>query len=172
MRGKIYKKLLLLCAFLHLSLVTLSAFYIDIAAHLPATSLIDFYGKASGADSNYGFFAPAIGGKVRAVFNVIESNGKKLTNLALVPPSEREAEIRAGGIFDELITKDSKDKSLRKTLAKSLAATMFYRHKNATLVSLHIEEYWPKTMAEYREGERAQWSDYYVADFVRNEGEE
>lgn len=166
-RDGTFKGTLLGCIFLHLTLVTLSASYIEIADWIPGKSAIDFYRKASGADSSFGFFAPSIGIKARGLFDFVDSNGTKVTNISLVPGSEREMQIRMGGIFDEFTSKDADDASFRKPLAASLAAAIFSKHSDAAEVTLHVQEFWPITMAEYRQGQRAAWSEYYAARFAR-----
>jgi hypothetical protein len=167
----ISKNTLLGCVVLHLVLVTLSAFYIRVADEIPGKTIIDFYRKASGAGSSYGFFAPSIGVKVRGLFDVVNEDGTKLTNIPLVPEAEREVQIRLGGIFDEFTSEKADDADFRQPLAASLAASIFSRHATASEVVLHVQEYWPKTMAEYRSGQRADWSDYYAARFARTQGQ-
>ncbi len=159
---------------LHLFFVSLSACYIKIADWIPFSSLITLYQRASGSDAGYGFFAPSIDVKSRAVFDIVDHNGDKRENLPLVPDSQREAQIRVNAIVDELTVKDVDDPEYRQPIAASLAAAMFGKHRDAKEVVLHIQELWPKTMEEYREGQRADWSNRYSARFVRganrNEG--
>lgn len=171
MREKNSRKVLLCLAFCHLVFVSLSASYIKVADYIPGKNIIDFYLKATGADSSYGFFAPAIGVKTRALFDIVDHNGNKTVGVPLIAESEREVEIRLGGIFDEFTSEDADDERFRKPLAASLAAAMFSQHKNAAEVTLHVQEFWPKTMEEYRQGEKAKWSDYYAARFVRTEND-
>lgn len=167
MKDKTIKVTLLGCIFLHLVLVSLSASYIKIAPEIPGKDIIDFYRKASGADSSYGFFAPTVGGKTRAVFDIVDPAGRKIESISLLRESDREAQIRLGGIYDQFTSEDAEDATFRKPLAASLAAAIFSEHADATEVILHVQEYWPNTMEEYRKGQRAQWSDYYAARFAR-----
>ncbi len=169
MRDKICKATLLGCTIFHLALVTLSASYINIADTVPGKSIIDFYRKASGADSSYGFFAPSIGAKTRALFDIIDPSGAKIENISLAPNAVREVETRLGGIYDEFTSEDAEDANFRKPLAASLAAAIFSKHSHAAEVILHVQEFWPTTMEEYRQGERARWSDCYAARFARTE---
>lgn len=168
MRKKIFKGTILIFTLAHLTMVTLSASYIKID-WIFAKPLMEFYQKASGADSSYGFFAPTIGGKTRAVFDVIEKDGTKKINIPLIHNSIREEEIRMGGIFDEFISKDARDPSYRNPLAASLAAAMFSKDRDAVEVILHVQEFWSTTIAEYQRGQKAEWTDFYVARFTRGE---
>lgn len=168
---EISKKALISWAFFHLILVTMSAFYIKIAPWFPGEHIFTLYQKATGANSGYGFFAPAIGVKTRAVFDVVDEHGVTAKEIPLVPATDREAQIRLGAIFDELSEKVDENEELRKPIAASLAATIFGKYKNATQVVLHVQEYWPKTMEQYRQGERPSWQDYYAARFARSTNE-
>lgn len=168
-KQRIIKRFLFLWAFLHLTLVTLSALYIKIADFIPGKNVIDIYRKASGADSSYGFFAPAIGSKTRAVFDFVDEDGKKFENISLSSKKEREIQIRLGGLYDEFTKKDL-SANFRKPLAASLAAAIFSKFTNAKEVTLHVEEFWPITMQEYQKGQRAHWSEYYQARFIKDNG--
>lgn len=169
MKQKYIKRFLLAWAFLHLTLVTLSASYIKIADWMPGKNIIDIYNKASGADSSYGFFAPAIGSKARAVFDLVDEDGKKFENISLSSEKEREIQIRLGGLYDEFTKKDL-DANFRKPLAASLAAAIFSKFANAKEVTLHVQEFSPITMEEYQKGQRATWSEYYQARFIKDNG--
>jgi len=153
----------------HLILVTLSAFYIPISDELPGKRIIDLYRRASGANSTYGFFAPSLGGKTRAVVDIIEDNGRTIVDLPLVKNAGREVDIRLGSLSDEFIRKDEASDETRKQLAASLAAATFSNHPNAKEVMLRIQEFWPISMDEYRRGLRAHWQDYYAARFARTD---
>lgn len=166
MRNKISKVALFGYISMHLFLVTLSAFYIRIPEWMPGKDIFDFYQKASGADSSYGFFAPSIGTKTRALFDIIDAHGSKKVNISLLPEAGREVQTRLGGIYDEFSTKAADEAGFRRPLAASLAAAVFSQHADTAQVVLHAQEYRPKTMAEYRQGQRAGWSEYYVARFA------
>ena len=157
-----------MCIFFHVILVMLSAFYVKIPDKFILGKIINFYAKASGADSSYGFFAPAIGGKSRIVFDIISADNKKIINLSPIKQSDREAEIRLGGISDEFISEEAQDENFRKPLSSSMALAMFSKYPEAREVILHVQEYWPKTMKAYELGERASWEDYYSARFLKN----
>lgn len=167
MRSNISKGMLCFWAFFHITLVTLSSFYIKIPDWLPAKSALEIYKIATGANSTFGFFSPKIGKKARAVFDIVDQNGSTIENVALVPESEYEAHIRISGIYDDIAYK-SDNPEFRKPVAASLAASVFGKYADATQVIVHVQEIRPKTMEEYRKGERAQWSELYKARFARN----
>lgn len=169
MESKIGKGILLGWVGVHLGLVTLGASYYKFPDWMPGKSLIQYYGKASGADSNYGFFAPSIGMKINASFDIVKNNGEKISDIPLISDSQREEHIRLGGVFEEFTSEDANDANFRQPLAASLAAAMFTRYPDAKEVVFHVKEFWQKSMAEYRQGQREKWADYYNARFARNE---
>lgn len=161
------KVVLLLLVFAHLTLVALGASYVKIAPWIPGKNIIEFYQKASGSDSSYGFFAPNIGLKSRAVFDIIDKKGNMLSDIVLAAGSGREVEIRLGGIYDEFSSKQADDAIFRKPLAASLAAAIFSQYSEATQVTLRVQQYLQISILEYQQGKREQWSDYYSARFAR-----
>ena len=163
----IWKYLICGAIFLHLLLVSSNAAYIRIGQNFPLRKILQFYGKASGADSSYGFFAPSIGTKVRALFDVVDKNGAMTSNIDFASQMNREENIRMGGIFDEFLSEEIDDEEFRQQLASSLAAGVFSLHPDAVNVILHVEEYRSISMDEYREGTRSEWEEIYSARFVR-----
>ncbi len=163
------KLVLLFLGCTHLVLVTLSALYVTIPSDFFAAKPINFYLKASGADSSYGFFAPSIGSKARGMFEIVQPDGKSVPLISLLEEGGREAEIRIGGIYEEFLSDDFTERGFRKPLSASLAASIFTRYQNAQEVIFHLQEYEPTTMADFRRGQRSQWADFYVARFKRTD---
>jgi len=161
------KHILLALALLHLVFVCFSAAYMHLSSKIPLYSLLKFYGKASGADSSYGFFAPSIGSKVRGVFDVIDRNGKVTPNIQLSPEMNREENIRLGGIFEEFTGDEIEDETFRHSLGASLAAVIFSRFVEAERVVIHIEEFVQVSMEDFRNGKRSFWDNIYDATFAR-----
>jgi hypothetical protein len=89
--------------------------------------------------------------------------------IELIPNAPREIETRLGGIYDEFTTSRAQDDDFRHPLAASLAAAIFTQHREAREVEMRVQEYLPYTMDEYRQGKRADWSDYYTAHLSRGE---
>jgi hypothetical protein len=172
MKERIFKSFLLGWAIVHLALVSVGASYGQLADWLPCRNIINFYTQASGANSSYGFFAPSIGMKVQGLFDLIYEDGSKLTHVPLITDTEREMHIRLGGIFDELTNTDNENTHLRQSLAASLCAAMFTKYHEIVEVILHVQEFLPVSIAEYREGKRQLWVDYYKARFARAKQEE
>lgn len=168
MKSKIVKLSLLSLSIVHLSFVALNASYIDILDWLPAPEAFDFYLKATGADSSFGFFAPSIGTKVYADFFVVDENGHK-TPTQLLPHASREAITRLGGIYDQFTSEEAQEKEFRQPLAASLAAAIFNQHDEAQEVYIRIKEFWHNTMDEYRAGNHPEWAEYYSAHMSRGE---
>ena len=109
MKKRAYKRVVLGFIMIHLVFVSMGASYIKIVDYIAGKNIIDFYQKAVGGFSSYGFFAPAVGGKSRALFDIIDNNGKKNENLSLMREPGREVELRLSGIYDEFSGKLAKD---------------------------------------------------------------
>lgn len=172
MRERISKTFWLTASLTHLLLVTLSASYIELQESLPGKNMLDLYKKASGADGTYGFFAPFIWGKARFTFDIIDEHGEKSQGISLFDTPRREAEIRVGNLSEELMRDKPEHKEFRQKLGTSLAASVFSSHPGATEVVLRVDEYYPNTMEEYRQGKREIWSEAYRARFFKTSDEE
>jgi hypothetical protein len=149
----------------------MGATYTRLKPTLPGARIFELYGKASGADSNYGFFAPNIGAKVRGVFDIIDAAGNKTLDVSLQSGQGREAEIRFGGAIEEFTSEEADSPQFRQNLAASLAASVFGKYPTAQQVVLHLQEYAPTSMPEYRAGKRSQWTEIYRATFARASAE-
>ena len=157
---------------LHLGLVSFSAAYFKLSDALPFRKVFQFYAKASGADSSYGFFAPSVGSKVRALFDLVDTNGVMISNISFSSEMNREENIRLGGIFEEFLSDEADEEDFRQTLASSLAASAFSYKAGSVKATLHIQEFGPISMAEYRQGMRGDWEEIYTAKFIRTLDEE
>jgi hypothetical protein len=157
---------LLTAAFVQLFLVACGACYLD-WGRWALTRPLELYGKLSGASSSYGFFAPAVGGQVRARFEVVDAAGNRQP-VDLRPGESHEADIRVEGIYGEFMDTGEDAKKLQRSIAASLAGTVFGRHPEAKEVYVRLEELWPVSMAEYRSGRRNEWKFVYQAKFVPN----
>ena len=156
----------LFASILHLTLVALSACYVVLPHKNGFWKVLDFYEKASGSDSSYGFFAPSIGNKSRIRFDVFDKDQRVLVkDLELSPEMNREETIRLGGIFDEYTSEDAEEEEFRRNLGSSLAASVFGRYPEARALNLRVEEFVHVSMEEFRSGKRAQWEQIYQASF-------
>jgi hypothetical protein len=125
--------------------------------------VINQYGALSGTDSSYGFFAPEVGTQLRVLFELTCADGTKRTDI-LTTGASHEADLRIG---DMVAIFWSADEDLQRGLAASWAGRMLARHPEATRVVVHLDAYELPTMAEYKQGERPDWSPHYQAEFVR-----
>ena len=133
-----------------------------------AAQLVRWYGTMSGADSNYGFFAPAVGSKHRARFLLANAEGDTWEE-ALDQTGSGETRLRLSGIVEEpFMSGQAEDHpEWRRRLVTSLAATMFSRHPNAVSLKMEVEAYDIPPIASYRAGERPKWVKLYQAEFQR-----
>jgi hypothetical protein len=111
---KVKKTLQITLGALHLLLVGFSATYCYLDEKISGSRLVDFYGKLSGADSSYGFFAPSIGSRVRGTFDLIAADGSTTATISLEHEQGREADIRMGGVFDEFTSQSGLDENFAK----------------------------------------------------------
>lgn len=128
-----------------------------------ANGLIARYAALSGTDSSYGFFAPEVGTQLRVTFELTCADGSKRTDI-LTTGASHEADLRIGDMVAIFWTADE---DLQRGLAASWAGRMLARHPEATRVVVHLDSYDLPTMAEYKQGERPDWSPHYEAEFVR-----
>ena len=166
------RRLLLGLALTHLMLVTLGAAYIGFDRLGQVGEALDYYGVLSGSGNTYGFFAPGVGGEVRARFTRIDGKGN-VTQTTLRSGSSHESDIRFGNIIDQFEDNADADDNddddatdLRRSLAASLAGKIFARYPDTHAVEVHLDEFDPVSMADYRKGTRPQWKEYYTARFV------
>ncbi len=155
-------------AVLHLLLVIAGAMYTEFEDESSLGRFLDFYSQASGANSSYGFFTPTLGGKVEAVFDIMDQQGKKIDTVHFARNASREVQIRLGGLYEEFTTKGAQEDKVRQTLAGSLTSYVFGEYPTASHVIFRVEDYWPITMAEYRQGKRSDWEVLYEAKFARD----
>jgi hypothetical protein len=125
--------------------------------------LISTYAALSGADSGYGFFAPAVGTQLRLLFHVVDEQGNRTSDV-LETGVSHEADVRVGDLIAVFWLKDQE---LQRALAGSWAGRMFGRHPEAQKIVVHLDAYDLPDMDEYRAGRRPGWEPYYEASFVR-----
>lgn len=123
-----------------------------------------YYGAISGADFWYGFFAPDVRSPSMASFRVVDAKGAVITD-TLGAGINREVEIRAGNIVDNLWP-PNEDPEAQRRLAASWAGAMIARRPAATGVEVQVMEYHLPSMQRFREGERPRWDVLYQESFT------
>jgi hypothetical protein len=126
---------------------------------------LGWYAALSGADSEYGFFAPGVGSQLRADFEITGADGRQVSE-ELIPNLDREVSLRVGNIIG-IFWDEIDDEQSRRSIAASWAGTVLARHPGARQVKVVLRAYDLPSMAEYRSGERPQWTPFYQAVFVR-----
>jgi hypothetical protein len=167
----------------HLLLVTSGASNVDFSKLGFIGSAIEYYGEVSGAGSGYGFFAPGIDGQLRVRFTLFDSSGKRSAFTWASPlvdkESSHEATIRLGNIIDQFPTgsleedlleepedsSKSPNDNLKRSLAASLAASMFTHHPEVKQLEVYLEEYDPVSMKDFRRGLVSRWKLLYQARY-------
>jgi hypothetical protein len=160
-------------ALLHLMLMACGASYVGYSWLGPFAPALEYYGQLSGAGNSYGFFAPEVAGQLRASFEVIDRSGRNRF-VPLETGTSHEADLRTGNIIDQF-SQDFQDsegdhqaEDLQRSLSSSLAGTVFGRYPDAFQVVVHLEKFTPISMADYRKGEKPQWTPVYQAKFALN----
>ncbi len=167
MNGK--RHLWMLMAVLHLALVICGA-----AHWLPKHSAsflgsaVRCYGRMTGADSQFSFYAPAVGALYRSRF-VLENARDASWSASLEQAKSPEAALRLQGIIECAFANGAAEESAprRERLAKSWAAAMFNRHPRAVSLTIAVEACDVPTMAEYRAGRPPKWEIIYEARLKR-----
>jgi hypothetical protein len=142
----------------------------------PASRLVEplrWYSALSGADSNYGFYAPAVSSQVRGCFTLIAEDGTTWTD-TLDQQRNSEAARRLGGSVDKMFTlaPQHQPPGFPRSLAASWAATLFARHPAARQVRVEVQAYDVPTMTDCRGGARPGWQTLYQANFTRTAPQE
>ena len=122
------------------------------------------YAALSGADSSYGFFAPAVPPRRRVRLQLLTNDGKR-RDVALVrddAPPESRSSLKA------LLSFFVRTPAARHGLAESWASRMLDRQRNVVEVTVAVEEMETPSMARYREGARPFWRRLYAETFSRN----
>ena len=134
----------------------------------PVAQTVRWYARMSGADSNYGFFAPAVGAPHRGRFLLQDDEGSTWRDV-FDQTNRSEARLRLSGIVESAFMSGEAEESpeWRKHLVRSWAAAMFRRHTSAVSLTLIVEAYDFPTMAEYRAGSRPRWQIVYQAELQR-----
>ena len=148
------------------SSLLLSQFNLSLVPLGSIENFLHFYGLVTGSGTNYGFFSPGIGGQLKAQFEITDSNNHKYFT-PLQPQTTHEVDLRISNIIDQFAYNSNLpiEKNFKRSLAASLAGTIFGEHSNAKQVRVMLEEYNPVSIQEYVEGERAQWNPIYQATF-------
>jgi hypothetical protein len=133
-------------------------------AHVPRS-----YARLSGADSQFGFYAPAVGSRYRARF-ILHDDCEATWCDSFEETNCPEARLRLGGIVESGFANGAPEQmpELRQRLVKSWAAAMFSRHPSAVALTAVVEVYDLPTMAEYRGGLRPHWAVVYQAQVQRD----
>ena len=161
-------KMMTVIATLHLFLVAIGAFELDLFSNDNLNSALDYYGSLSGASASYGFFAPGVDLQIRAVFDVENAHGDHQL-VQLENGQNSEFYLRTGDIIENFYNDEMADPmKFQRDLASSLSATIFSRTPNARNVTIHLDEFKPVNMAEYRSGLHPKWQPIYSATFIKN----
>ena len=125
---------------------------------------VEWYGRMSGADSQYAFFAPEVVARFRARFILQDERGATWSD-RLEQTKSPEAGLRLEGIVERAFANKAAEESAerRERLVKSWAAAMFTRHPQAVSLTIVVEAYDVPTMAEFRAGRRPKWETVYEA---------
>jgi hypothetical protein len=154
----------MLLAAAHLVMVVVGASGLLPDANSAPGHSVQWYARMSGADSRFGFYAPAVGSEYRARFVLHDQFGGTWRDVFEEAKSP-EARLRQQGIinwgFESAAERDSSE--VRQRLVKSWSTTMFKRHPSAVSLSVVIEVYDVPTMSEYRAGSRPSWKTLYQA---------
>ncbi len=153
-------------ALVHLTFVACRATnFFPQRAHTVPGHALDWYGAMSGANMDYGFFAPRVGEEVRVRFVVTDASGHTLTD-DLEAGHNKEVKLRLAGAF-ALLTEPG-EPAFQEDLLACWAAALFGRHPQARLVGAYVEMYRVPSMAEYRAGARPSWEPLGAAAFRRD----
>lgn len=135
----------------------------------PLAHMFRSYARLSGADSDYGFFAPAVGEAQRANFLLQDARGSTWSD-SIDQAKSPEARLRLINIVEHPFMSGAAEELpvWRQQLLKSWAAKMFSRHPRAVSLTVVVEAYDVPTMAECRAGQAPSWNVVYEAQVQRD----
>jgi hypothetical protein len=159
---------IILCA-IHLAIVILGA-----SGGLPHRKQgawvqgLHWYAMMSGANSQYGFYAPSVGNNSRTRFDLQDESGQTWSD-SFEAAKCAEARLRLEGAdFPFMNGEAQQSPELRERLVKSWAAPMFTRHPDAVALTVCVESYDVPSMSDYRAGMRPNWNLIYQAHVQRD----
>jgi hypothetical protein len=152
-----------IAAFLHLVLVICGAASVTLSGRNLALGILAQYSEVSGADTQYGFFAPAVASQCRAILTLRDAEGREWSDTIAADPAAGFG-WRTSSAIDAI---PRLPENLRRALAGSWAAVMFGRHPNAVEVVVDAQIELLPTMAEWNAGARPMWESFYSSTFVR-----
>jgi len=161
-----WKKLALAALAVHLVLVILGAAQVAVRSVPIVGPVLHTYAAYTGADRQFGFFAPNVGSQLRGEFDLTDAEGKVRTE-RIEAGVNREALLRMTNLLT-LFWEKVEDKDLRRAMAASMAAKMFNRYPVTKEVVVRLEGYELPPMSLYAAGERPYWNAFYRTKFVRN----
>jgi len=154
-------------AFVHLLLVSLSAFSINFPLPPGVGEVLTYYGEISGAAGGYGFFAPGVHSQVQAVFDITDSQNHTVT-VPILNGKVREVDLRVGDIIEQFYNEHvDNPKKYQRVLSASLCGAMFGLYPEAHSVRIRLEQLVPPSMEEYRNGVTRSWQKIYSAKFIK-----
>jgi hypothetical protein len=173
-------KILIAFACCHIALVALGTAGISLlpGPNIPGETL-RLYSHVSGADNNYGFFAPGVGPEQRVTFTMTDKNGRQWQDDLSIGKTH-EANLRLGSVSNLLVEVEDDTAEL---MIQSMAAKMFDLHPQAVSVKVHVDTFaitknvadesrpaedFP-SMKEYRLGRKPRWIPLYSMTYTRNE---
>ena len=119
------------------------------------------YIELSGANNNYGFFAPSVASQILAEFEIQDSSGKVIKDTLRVSNSA-EVSLRVNTMLIFFRIKEGQD-----VLCRSWAAMKLSDYENANKVRIYIKELFIPSMISYSRGAKIYWRPIYQADFLK-----
>lgn len=135
----------------------------------PLAQMFRWYATMSGANSQYGFYAPEVGDHCRARF-LLHDEADSTWCDSFEQMNSPEARLRLVGTAEAAFANGAAQESpaRRERLVKSWAAAMFTRHPGAASLTVVVEVYDVPTRADYQAGSRPSWKVAYQAQVRRD----
>jgi hypothetical protein len=153
-------------AFFHLVLVVCGAASVTLSGRNLALGILAQYSDISGADTQYGFFAPSVASQCRLTLTLRDAERREWSDTLVADPAAGFG-WRTSSAIDAI---PRLPENLRRALAGSWAAVMFGRHPQAVEVVVDAQIELLPTMAEWDAGARPKWESLYTSTFVRKAG--
>lgn len=127
----------------------------------PLSAALLLYLNLSGSFRDYTYFAPNVGGDVKAAFLLEDPAGR--ARLVEFSSENREVDFR----YDCIIHAAMWDEAGRDIHAQSWAALLLGNEAGAERVTVMVRQLEMPSMESYRRGERPRWETVYAGEFAR-----
>jgi len=134
--------------------------------HRSVAPALDIYARLTGVGAGFGFFSPVIPKEIQVAFE-IETTDRGTIRTTLQQETIQEVNFRVGNMI-RLLNRHFYQKKVMRSVAASLAASMFARYPTAKAVTLHTYVYDFPSLQDASAGKQPEVKRVYSVKFGRS----